>query len=188
MKVYFTHSSRNIEQFERFYEITASSVKDSGYDLIYHPKDLMIRDNKASIKLSDYYTEMMKSIISSDVCIFDTSSQSMRVGHQLTYALENSTPVLVLAHVSAGDIENFFIGGSRSGYLKIYAYESKYQLKEIIPKFLKSCTVSKVRLNLSLEKYDSDYIKAKAYQHKITQTEVVKKALESLREKDRMES
>ena len=101
MKVYLTHSTRNTEQFDRYYEIILESISKLGHEIIYHRKNRNKQiEGSKSKKPSYFYKEMMQLISEADVCIFDTSQQSMRIGHQLTYALENSTPVLVLAHQS----------------------------------------------------------------------------------------
>ena len=184
MKVYFTHSTRNTREFERYYEVILESISKLGHDVVYHRKNRNKQiEGSDKIKPSSFYKEMMQLIIEADVCIFDTSHQSMRIGHQLTYALENSTPVLVLAHQSAGDIDSFFITGSKSGYLTIYSYTSSYELKDIIPKFLASNKFSKVRFNLAIEKHYSDFMEQKAKKENISKTDVIKQALENLKEK-----
>lgn len=185
MKVYFTHSTRNTENFERYYQVVLDNISKFGHDVVYHRKnrDKQIENNKTA-KPSDFYKEMMQLILDADVCIFDTSHQSMRIGHQLTYALENSTPVLVLAHQSAGDIDSFFIKGSKSGYLTIRSYASTHDLKSFIPTFLTSNKFSKVRFNLAIEKHYSDFMVQKAKKDNISKTDVIKQALENLKEKD----
>ena len=185
MKVYLTHYTRNTEQFDRYYEIILESISKLGHEIIYHRKNRNKQiEGSKSKKPSYFYKEMMQLISEADVCIFDTSQQSMRIGHQLTYALENSTPVLVLAHQSAGDISSFFIAGSKSGYLNIYSYASTYELKDIIPKFLASNKFSKIRFNLALEKHYGDFMEQCAKKENISKTDVIKKALECLKEKD----
>lgn len=178
MKIYFscslenivTHKSNYLEIIQNIKENSATLTRDWVENAINN-----IENGKNRPPRSELYSEIMKAIIDSDLCIFDVTEQSMSVGHQLTYALDKRRPTLLLINKSNGyDPNDLFISGSKSGYLTVKDYSSHSDIKKIVRNFiLKNKNQSKTRLNLALDKHLADFLEWLSFKDKTTKTGIL---------------
>lgn len=188
MKVYFGCSTKKILDYKDYYRLIIDTIIENGHELTRDWVDESIKLAENNIEENTgvrWYKTVMDSILASDVCIFDTSVNSMSVGHQLTFSLEKKKSVLLIAHTDARDVHNLFISGNRSVLLTIKNYSSKENLKEDIDKFLKDHTNKpKTRFHFILDKKQNDYLEWASYTYKKNKTDLLKKAINEMIDSD----
>ena len=99
MKAYFTASISGKDVYLKNYEKIVETLKDLGYKVF---SDHIIKKSKSDISTQNdkervnYYKKMIEMISSSDICVAETSTSSLSVGHEITVALDKGKPVIAL--------------------------------------------------------------------------------------------
>lgn len=139
MKVYFTASLRGAEDYRELYKNIFEEIRKAGYihldEEIFqlHSTDYYKElEKKGRDAYVDLYKRKVKSIQSSDICIFECSMHSLSIGFQIQKALEYNKPVVALHYKN--DIPHF-LSGIHDDKLLIREYDEK-NLKKVIKQAL----------------------------------------------------
>ena len=132
------------------------------------------------------YQECIKAIKESDLIIIEDTVSNFSTGHQITVALQNKKPTLVLWQ---GDkhrqFNQMFIHGIDSDILQISTYQPK-SLKETINNFINKYenVLERNRFHLVLNNMERTYLDWAQYTKNKSRTKVIREALKEVIEKD----
>lgn len=188
-RAYFSFSTQHITEHKDSYRRVLDLLKADGLTIVRNWLDSALKrasSGKEQESRAPMYKEIMDSIRTSDICIFDVTVKSMGIGQQITYAIERGKPVLVVSSVNADiPLDMLLISGSRSGLLELAEYKNLEQLEKIVKRFIKKrATGSHVRFNLNMESYLFDFIEKKALKERITKTDAIKLAIQEMLERE----
>ena len=187
MKVFFTCSAKNINKNLENYNIIRSTIISLGHTITRDWLKKVIKlykQGRSDTPSYKFYKDVMGAIHTADVVIADTTIPTMALGHQITYALENNKPTLLVSSKSKLK-KNIFIEGSHSDNLIIEKYSNKQQITTIVKNFLATYDNKNVtRFNLALTQQESDYINWASYYYKKTKTEVIQQSLDATLKED----
>ncbi len=186
MKVFFDASvSTNDKVFLTIKSLLKTMSAELTYDWV--ERGSVWEDEKLSLDDRQIvFSKTIESILRADIVICDVSVSSMRIGHELAFALEKSKPTLAIADIKDRNVETLFLKGSRSGFLTLKNYDSYDMLSKIVGKFIKKNEGGgRSRLNLSLESYFNKYLEWKQFETGISKTEILKNAIKDCIQKDK---
>jgi len=187
MKVYFTSPISALKTQMPYIRKIREILLDEGYYLTrdWLPEYIDPKKNKLETLLKDstkrsvWYKEIKSAIMDADVCIFESTKQTMGLGHQVTLALEKNKPTLIIGDRKNGGImENLLIAGSGSGYLTLKNYSDIGEMEKQITKFLEKNKNKRVqRLNIALDSNLFSKINEQSKKINTTKTDIIRKAL-----------
>ncbi len=178
MVVFFTCSTRRMAKFGRFYKIARNTIVSLGHKINRDWIDYSINLAKRGIleeSTDIHYSDVVAAIMTADAVIVDSTVPSMAIGHQVTLALQNDKPVLLLklkqARANAGKL---FIEGSGANNLEVFEYSTASEMKKTIGKFLRKYEAKpKKRFNLVLTGYLNSYLSWASFFYKKTKTDLI---------------
>ncbi|MFW5703510.1 MAG: hypothetical protein ACOCXQ_01625 [Patescibacteria group bacterium] len=114
MKISFIAPPRGFEKLQDFHKKVYKEIERLGYQ---HTTDMAIRSaeefykqmNKGESAHQDFHNEMIKSIYSADICVFEISIASLGTGSLIDKALDRNKPVVLLY---SKDNIPYFLAGS----------------------------------------------------------------------------
>jgi len=188
MKVFFTCSTKDISKHGKNYIAIRDEILSLGHkierDWINYSINVAQR-NIPDIPTYRIYSDVMGAITTADVVIVDASVRSMSLGHQLTYALQKSKPVLLVRTHNENTKNKLFIEGSENNDLVIETYKNKNDIKRVLKSFFNKYDNKTVkRFNLVLSGAEDSYISWAAFNNKKTKTEIIQVAIDQMAERD----
>lgn len=189
MKVFFTCSTRLIDKYGQNYRAIRDAIISSGNKINRDWIDYSINVAKRNIPDVPSYTmyeDVMLAILTVDAIVADATVRSMSLGHQLTCALQNEKPVLLLRLKQKNDDKKkLFVEGSKFKNLNVYEYKSPKEIEKIVKQFFeKYKDKPKKRFNLVLTGSQYNYINWASYYYKKTKTDIIHEAVEEIAEND----
>jgi len=189
MKVFFTCSTRSIEKYSKNYRAIRDAIISSGNKINRDWIDYSInvaKRNTPDVPSHTIYEDVMTAILTADAVVVDATIRNMALGHQLTYALQNEKPVLLLRLKTKKDTkEKLFVEGSKFKNLNAHEYTTPKEAKAIVKQFFeKYKNKPKKRFNLVLTGSQYNYINWAAYYYKKTKTDIIHESIEDSAEKD----
>lgn len=131
MKIYFASALRGVKKYSAVYKRAYEIIRELGH---VNLSEILLDPNAESIyngslkQITQYYNDSMKAVKDCDICIVESSIQSMSMGYIMDRALESGKPLIVL-HQSSN--EPFFFSGIKNDKLHIWEYTID-DLKEVI--------------------------------------------------------
>ena len=191
MKVYFGCSTNNILKHKEAYTEALKTIKGKKHELTrdWVRKSIDLAESKTKdIPSATLYQEVMSAIAAADVAIFDITETSMTIGHQLTFAMSKSKPILLLGNYkNSEEMEGMFIGGARSPLVMIKNYQSVDEIERLVNDFLvKYARKPNTRFNLVLDRELATYVDWATFNYKSSKTDVIKDSIRERLEKDGM--
>ena len=189
MVVFFTCSTKKIAEFAKFYRCARNAILSPGHKINRDWLDYSINLAKRNIPEEPthiHYEDVVAAIMTADAVVVDSTVPSMAMGHQVTIALQNDKPVLLLKLKKKGkEPERLFIEGSNSKNLEVYEYSTPVEIKKIITEFLKKYEDKpKKRFNLVLTGSLNNYLSWVSFYYKKNKTALIHEAVENMLEKD----
>lgn len=188
MNVFFTCSTKDIDKFANNYRTIRNAIISEGNKIKRDWIDYSINLAKRNIPQEPthtFYNDVMTAIITSDAIVVDATVRSMAIGHQLTYALLNNKPVLLLRDKKNDNKEKLFIEGSGAKNLNVYEYQNLKDAKTIVKRFFKKYQDKpKARFNLVLTGSLNNYVNWASFYYKKTKTEIIHEAIDNVAEHD----
>jgi len=127
---------------------------------------------------TDLYMKTIAALDSCDVAIFDITVPSMRIGHEITIALNRKIPVLVLLNKQKRKPDSLFLQVIPSSHLYIKNYSDAFDLLMQIRLFLRKYSEGvRKRLDVALDSDLHEYVSREAKRKGITQTEMMHRIL-----------
>jgi hypothetical protein len=183
MKVFFTGSTSNLKEDNDRYDYINNLIMSLGHEstnYIHHPKDSSYR-NKVEKSLEDsgknVYDFVIQLITSSDTIIADITTQSIKVGYQLDYALHNKIPALVLYKNSEDFVLPVMLNTSRYGLLQVKEYKNNEDIEVIIRNYLSNIISGKIKFNFYINHRIYNYLNRRAQQEGRNKSDIVRDLL-----------
>jgi predicted DNA binding CopG/RHH family protein len=134
MKVFFTGSYRGKNEYGKFYETIYKEIERLGF--VNLDREVIDMDYKEFVKQAvkdkqysiNHYQQKDAALHKADICIFDTSFHSLRVGFLVERALKYGKPAIVLYYKNNSP---YFLTGIEDEKLIIRSYTEK-NLKKIL--------------------------------------------------------
>ena len=189
MRVFFTCSTKSINKHAKIYRAVRDEIISFGHQINRDWIDYSINVSERGIPdipSHTVYKDVMSAILTADVIIVDATVRSMSVGHQLTYSLQKSKPVLLLRKKDKDKRhEKLFIEGSEFKDLHTVEYENISDVRKALEQFFKKYEdKSTRRFNLVLTGAQDSYISWAAFNYKKTKTDIIQEAVDKMVEKD----
>jgi len=158
MKAYFTASISGKDRYSKNYDLIVNTLKDLGYQVFSEHitnKDKKVVSSQTDKERVSYYRKMIEMISKSDVCIAETSTSSLSVGHEITLALEKNKPVVAL--YDKGNTPNL-IRAITSDKFQALAYDSDSLRDTLKRAVAKARGASDIRFNFFISPQINDYL------------------------------
>lgn len=189
MLVFFTCSTKKISKYAKFYRTARNAILSLRHKVNRDWIDYSINLAKRNIPeepTHTHYEDVVTAIMTADLIIVDSTVPSMAIGHQVTIAMQNEKPVLLLRLKGKNTkSDKLFIEGSNYKNLEIEEYSTLAEIKEIIARFIKKYeNRPKKRFNLVLTGHLNNYLSWASFFYKKTKTDLIHEAVENALEKD----
>lgn len=191
MKIYFTCSTAEFFKYRDSYFGIRNLLISGGYtltrDWLPHTEDALKQgrlDMTRNIK--QIYQECIKSIKEADLVIIEDTVSNFSTGHQITVALQNKKPTLVLWQGKKHrQFNQMFIHGIDSDILQVSEYEPE-KLAETINTFINKYenASERNRFHLILNNVERNYLDWAQFTKNKSRTKVIKEALKSIIDSD----
>lgn len=192
MKIYFTCSTAEFFKYRESYFGIRNLLISGGHtltrDWLPHTEDALKQgrlDMTRNIK--QIYQECIKSIKKADIVIIEDTISNFSTGHQITVALQNKKPTLVLWQGKKyRQFSQMFIHGIDSDILQVTEYEPN-ELDEIINTFINKYenASERNRFHLILNNVERNYLDWAQFTKNKSRTKVIKEALKGIIDSDK---
>lgn len=183
MKIYFTCSTAEFEAYQdQYWGIRNFLVSEKHIltrDWMHKFKTRIDIGDTDVLDIKEIYKDCMRAIRESDMVIIEDTVSNFSTGHQITVALQQQKPTLVLwSKQKHRYFKNTFINGIDSEFLECYEYKLN-EYENIIRKFIKkfSNANQKNRFHLVLTEVERKYLDWAQFNTNKSRTSVIKDAI-----------
>jgi antirestriction protein len=183
MKIYFTCSTAEFETYQdQYWGIRNFLVSEKHIltrDWMHKFKTRIDSGDTDVLDIKEIYEDCMRAIRESDMVIIEDTVSNFSTGHQITVALQQQKPTLVLwSKPKHRYFKNTFINGIDSEFLECHEYTSQ-EYENIIKKFIKkfSNAKQKNRFHLVLSEVERKYLDWAQFNTHKSRTSVIKDAI-----------
>lgn len=179
MKAYYITSPRGLVKDKELYHQIYKIIESSGYA---HLTDFVLSVEVEEFYLADiskFYAETVKDLKQADVCIFETTTPSLAVGHLISMALQYGKPVIALF---TGENTPFFLTGIKDEKIQVINY-TRENIKQMLTEALEYAqeTVD-TRFNFFISPSLSHYLDWIAQTKKIPRSVYLRQLIENDRD------
>jgi len=177
MKVHFISSRTSLEKDIDSLRKISNIIKDLGHDLAEEwLEDAYALLVKESSKRSDWtatYKSRLATIAKSDVVIAEATYDSFGVGYQVSAAVQQKKPVLILRHATADS--NAFATGVIDDWVLHKTYEEN-SLTTIIGDFIEANDIKTkdLRFNFFIDRQIYNYLRWASFKTNRTKAEILR--------------
>lgn len=191
MKIYFTCSTAEFNQYKKYY----SSIRD----FLIEDKHILTRDwipransrikEVGKVEITDIkqiYSDCIKAINESELVIIEDTVSNFSTGHQITIALQRQKPTLVLWNKPKHrHFKQTFIQGLDSEYLEVHEYNLK-NYQSIIRTFINKYKDAhkKNRFHLVLSDVERRYLDWAQFNNGESRTNIIRDGIRAKMNKD----
>ncbi len=191
MKIYFTCSTAEFFKYRDTYFSIRNHIISSGHtltrDWLPHTEESLKQGRLDMTRdIKQIYKECTKSIKESDLVIIEDTVSNFSTGHQITVALQDRKPTLVLWQgTKYRQFNQMFIHGIESDILQVSEYLPK-DLTEVIDTFINKYenVNEKNRFHLILNNMERNYLDWAQFTKNKSRTKVIRESLRKEIEKD----
>jgi hypothetical protein len=183
MKVCFACSTSELATRKDTYRRICALIKEMGHTITRDWLEDAIRVVKnnavSTLDREEVYSQVVSSILASDVMVIEGTVASFSVGHQVTLALSKNKPTLFLVKKKAtgkknGKAKDSFLSGINSPLLTVAEYEDS-NLADILNDFLNNNGGRPiVKFNIVLTKEIENYLNWASFTHKVNKSEFIR--------------
>lgn len=187
MKVYFSATITDDEQYKSSYKKILNILKQGKHDIYEYGSDQL--DTSKILSQSDdeilkIYRELDKFLKQADVYIADISLPSVAIGYEISQAIVLRKPVLALINEKSSFQPLATIKGNKSRYLELEKYNVD-TLPKILKDFMKK---SKKKLDskfiLIVSPEIDSYLTWSSQENRMHKAQIVRDAIEKVMNKD----
>lgn len=187
MKVYFSATITDDEQYKSSYKKILNILKQGKHDIYEYGSDQL--DTSKILSQSDdeilkIYRELDKFLKQADVYIADISLPSVAIGYEISQAIVLRKPVLALINEKSSFQPLATIKGNKSRYLELEKYNVD-TLPKILKDFMKK---SKKKLDskfiLIVSPEIDSYLTWSSQENRMHKAQIVRDAIEKVMSKD----
>lgn len=188
MKVYFSATITDSTESRERYKKIIDLLKKSGHKVFEYeqdkltPKDLANRSEESIQKAYKLLSDKLKG---SDIYIADVTYQSVGIGYEISQAIMERKPVLVLSHESAGETPMATIQGQNNKFIN-YAEYNNDTLEKITNGFIDEAKEKLDTKFILIISPDIDkYLKWASDEYRMHKAQIVRDAIEEAIKKDK---
>lgn len=186
MKVHFGGSGRGFENLEENYFLIRDMIRTLGHSISRDWISNEIIKSTPSLKVA--FRETVKAINESDAVVLEGTYDTSSVGKQLTLALNNRTPVLILyfQNIKSNPSLDKFIDSQTSKLVRKSQY-TKENIKNVLKDFFDWAeeNTKLVRFNLEIDRKLDNHLRKKAGKEGSSKAEVIRNLILEDMEKER---
>ena len=186
MKIHLVASKQSLEKdIDALRKMTAL-IKSKGHSVVREWIDEAYETNLKTGKTADdwalIYNESLSAIAGADVIIADATYENFAVGYQVSSAVQQKKPVLLLRR--EGVEESAFARGVEDGWVRHEAYTDE-SIEHILEEFIKDndITVKDMRFNFFIDRTIYNYLRWTAFKTGKTKAEVLRELVKNEIEK-----
>jgi hypothetical protein len=190
MKIYFTCSTAEFFKYRDSYFGIRNYLIEHGQtltrDWLPHTENHLLKGNTDIRDIKQIYKSCIQAIKEADLVIIEDTVSNFSTGHQITIALQNKKPTLVLWQGEKHrHFRQMFIHGIDSDILQISEYLPK-KLYEIIEAFLTKYenVIERNRFHLILNNVERNYIDWAQYTKGKSRTKIIRESLRAIIDQD----
>jgi len=190
MKVYFTCSTAEFYKYRDSYFGIRNYLIDQGHtltrDWLPHTEEHLHKGNTDVRNIKQIYKACINSIKGADIVIIEDTVSNFSTGHQITVALQNKKPTLVLWQGKKyRQFKQMFIHGIESDILQISEY-SPETLFEIVNTFINKYenAFERNRFHLVLRNVERNYLDWAQFTKNKSRTKIIREALRKIIDTD----
>jgi hypothetical protein len=134
---------------------------------------------------SSVYQESLEAIAKSDVVIAEASNESFSLGYQVSYAMQQKKPILLLHKKNA--VKDVFAQGLTGTYVLHKEYDDETELDEMISQFLEDNRLDNkdLRFNFFIDRQIYNYLRWASFRTGKTKAEILREMVQrEIKEKD----
>ena len=159
MKIYFTASVLQKNEYNDYYQEIIDSLQKKGHKVIHEhvtESDMDFVNSQTERQNREYYQKVQGAISNSDMVVAEVSFPStLNIGHEITLALSKNKPVICL--YLEGKISAFF-NGIKNDKLIYESYNPK-TLKEVVLRSFETLSgVTDTRFNFYISPEIGNYL------------------------------
>ena len=190
MKIYFTCSTADFFKYRESYFCTRNYLIEHGHtltrDWLPHTEQHLLNGSRDIRDIKQIYKECMVAIKEADLVIIEDTVSNFSTGHQITVALQNKKPTLVLWQGEKHrQFNKMFIHGIDSDILQVSEY-SESNLYTTMEAFI--CKYEDVsernRFHLVLNNMERNYLDWAQFTKGTSRTKMIREALRGVIESD----
>jgi hypothetical protein len=183
MKVYFTCSTAEFFKYRDSYFGIRNYLIEQGHtltrDWLPHTEDRLIKKHTDVRDIKQIYKACINSIKEADLVVIEDTVSNFSTGHQVTVALQNKKPTLVLWQGEKyRQFKQMFIHGIDSDILQISEYSDE-TLPSIINAFVNKYenVFERNRFHLVLNNVERNYLDWAQFTSNKSRTKIIREAL-----------
>lgn len=178
MFAYFSASSHFLDKNKDLYNKIIKILSNSGYSLISNWVNDKIKLNPELL-----FEQATDDIKKSDLLVAEITNPSTSVGQQISLALSQKIPVIILIR-SGIKYEPRFTFGMKSPYIKIIRYDS-FSLEDGLKKNLNNIKKNKfVKFNFVTTREINNFLEETSKEKNISKSEFLRKIIEDWKNKN----
>lgn len=132
MNIYFLSSPRGKTPLGNNYKLIYDTIESLGHKNVTDFVKTVDADKFYLSDISKFYSQTMKDLSKANVCIFETSTPSLAVGHLISTAIHQDKPIIALYY---GNNVPFFLSGAIDEKIQLISYTEdtlKEKLKDAL--------------------------------------------------------
>lgn len=183
MKIYYTCSTADFFTYEKNYFKIRDYLISKGHvltrDWLPHTAEMLRSGNTVMRDIKKIYRECMEAIKDAELVVIEDTVSNFSTGHQITVALQNRKPTLVLWQGKKHrQFSQMFIHGIESDILQISEYDVN-TLEQIVSTFIEkyeNCS-ERNRFHLVLNNLERRYLDWAQYAKGKSRTQIIREGL-----------
>lgn len=190
MKIHFTCSTAEFDKYRNSYYAIRNLLIEKGHlitrDWMPHTENRMKSGMRDIPDIKEIYSDNVRAIKEADLVIIEDTVSNFSTGHQITLALQQRKPTLVLWQGRKHrKFEQMFIHGIESKILQVTEYNVE-ELEDILIGFInKYENINETnRFHLVLSGVERQYLDWAQFNKGKSRTRVIKEAIYEMMEKD----
>ncbi|MBI5613747.1 hypothetical protein HY947_02385 [Candidatus Gottesmanbacteria bacterium] len=178
MKVFFTASQRGQGEYGAKYKKIAEALEQHGYKLL---DDDILTDSSQSFysrlekgghkTYEEFYKKKIRLIQEADLCVFESSTQSLSIGFVIEKALEFNKPVIVLFTEGNSPV---FIQGTSEEKLILHSYTEENIASVLKKVLLEAESLRDKRFNFFISPKLLEYLERVSKKQEITKSTFIR--------------
>lgn len=191
MKIYFTCSTAELLKYRNDYFVIRDFLIKRGHvltrDWLPHTEKRLLSGDKDVRDIKEIYRACVNAIKEADSVIIEDTVSNFSTGHQITLALQQRKPTLVLWQGRKHrQFKQMFIHGIDSDILQVSEY-TKEDLTDILQTFICKYenATEKNRFHLILNNVERMYLDWAQFTKNKSRTKVIREALRKVMESDK---
>jgi len=184
MKAFFVSAPRADKVLGSMLQKLYKEVEVLGFTHTSNLIDIASSDFEAKMQKKEavnaFYKQMVESIESADICVFEATTSSSGVGYLIDRALSNSKPTIVLFYK---EFKSYLLPGVDNEKMSIYAYDENNYKKVLSQAFELAKNLRDKRFNFFISPQQLEYLEKASTEEGMTKSQFIRSLLTNHKKK-----